>query len=146
MKRPATPLSVIVPATALLGVLLLAGCGAATPALGAPASTITVYETVTPTPTPTTAPPATSTSTAATTTQSGPATTINADGVYVLGKDIDAGTWSTTGGADCYYAFLSSTDTTDIINSNNISGADTVTLASPTVAFEISGGCVWSKD
>src|SRR6202035_298788 len=37
--------------------------------------------------------------------------TISADGVYVVGKDIASGTYHTTGGNQCYYATLGSTDT-----------------------------------
>src|SRR5437764_149956 len=49
----------------------------------APAAPVTVYSTVTVEPTTTAAP--------------GPATTISADGVYVVGNDIAAGTWHTSG-------------------------------------------------
>jgi hypothetical protein len=75
----------------------------------------------------------------------GPPTSIDADGVYVVGSDIARGTWHTTGGSQCYYARLGSTDTEDILDNNNISGPATVTIGSSTKAFEISGGCTWSK-
>jgi hypothetical protein len=75
----------------------------------------------------------------------GPPTSIDADGVYVVGSDMAAGTWHTTGGSACYYARLGSTDTEDILDNNNITGPATVTIGSSTKAFEISGGCTWSK-
>jgi hypothetical protein len=75
----------------------------------------------------------------------GPPTSINADGVYVVGADMAKGTWHTTGGAECYYARLASTDTGNILDNNNINGPATVTIGSSTKAFEISGGCTWDK-
>lgn len=75
---------------------------------------------------------------------------ISADGVYVVGQDIKAGTWHTpgNGGSDplnqCYYARLNSTTTSDIADNNNFNGPDTVSL-SGTYAFEISGGCTWYR-
>lgn len=100
-----------------------------------PASTVTVVKTVTAVPkvetkTVTAPPPA-------------PAASISEDGVYVIGSDIPAGTWHTTGGGECYYAVLNSTDTNDIRDNNNFNGPSTVTLHSG--AFQISGGCEWDK-
>ena len=72
----------------------------------------------------------------------GEATQINADGVYVVGTDIPGGTWHTSGGSQCYEATLGSTDTSNIIDNNNFTGPDTVSLAGAK-AFNISGGCTW---
>ena len=72
------------------------------------------------------------------------ASTINADGVYVIGKDIPAGIYHTSGGNQCYYATLGSTDTSNILNNNNINGPETVDV-SGAYALEISGGCTWVK-
>jgi hypothetical protein len=73
----------------------------------------------------------------------GEATQISADGVYVVGQDIPGGTWHTSGGGQCYEATLSGTDTiNDIIDNNNFTGPDTVSLAGAK-AFDISGGCTW---
>jgi hypothetical protein len=47
------------------------------------------------------------------------------------------------GGSQCYYALLNSTDTADIRDNNIVSGPATVSLHSG--AFQISGGCTWSK-
>lgn len=72
------------------------------------------------------------------------ASTISDDGVYVVGKDIKAGTWHTGGGGQCYYATLNSTDTSDISDNNNFDGPDTVNVGGA-FAFEISGGCSWIR-
>ncbi len=70
--------------------------------------------------------------------------TISADGVYVIGKDIPAGLYHTTGGNQCYYATLASTDTSNINDNNNFNGPETVDV-SGAYAFQISGGCTWVK-
>jgi hypothetical protein len=75
----------------------------------------------------------------------GEATQISADGVYVIGQDIPGGTWHTSGGSQCYEATLASTDTSNIIDNNNFTGPDTVSLAGA-VAFQISGGCTWRQE
>jgi len=72
---------------------------------------------------------------------------INGDGVYVVGQDIKAGTWHTngsgnTGANDCYFATLNSTDTTNIADNNNFDGPETVDV-SGVYAFQISGPCTW---
>jgi outer membrane murein-binding lipoprotein Lpp len=73
---------------------------------------------------------------------------INADGVYVVGSDIQPGTWHTSGdggsGDQCYYAILGSTNTGDIIDNNNFDGPETVST-SGAAAFEISGPCEWVR-
>jgi uncharacterized protein YoxC len=75
------------------------------------------------------------------------ASQISGDGVYVVGKDIKAGTWHTngsgnTGQNDCYFATLNSTDTTNIADNNNFDGAETVDVSSA-YAFQVSGPCTW---
>lgn len=75
----------------------------------------------------------------------GQATQISADGVYVVGQDIPGGTWHTSGGQQCYEATLASTDTSNIIDNNNFTGPDTVSLAGAK-AFDISGGCTWQHE
>jgi hypothetical protein len=75
--------------------------------------------------------------------------TITADGVYVVGKDIPAGIYHTTGGNQCYFATLiSSTNTSDVNNisdNNNFNGPETVDLTGM-YAFQISGGCTWHRE
>ena len=75
----------------------------------------------------------------------GEATQISDDGVYVVGQDIPGGTWHTSGGSQCYEATLGSTDTSNIIDNNNFTGPDTVSLAGAK-AFDISGGCTWRHE
>lgn len=70
--------------------------------------------------------------------------TISADGVYVVGKDIPSGVYHTSGGNQCYYATLASTDTSNINDNNNFNGPETVDV-SAAYAFQISGGCTWVK-
>jgi hypothetical protein len=70
--------------------------------------------------------------------------TISGDGVYVVGKDIKAGTWHTGGGSQCYFATLNSTDTNDISDNNNFDGPETVNVDGA-FAFQISGGCSWIR-
>jgi hypothetical protein len=76
----------------------------------------------------------------------GQATSISADGVYVVGQDIPGGTWHTSGGQQCYEATLSGLDTVrNIISNDNFTGPDTVSL-SGVKAFNISGGCTWRHE
>jgi hypothetical protein len=104
----------------------------------APAVTVTATTTVTAT--------ATATATVqATANPSGEATQISSDGVYVIGQDIPGGTWHTSGGSQCYEATLGSTDTSNILDNNNFTGPDTVSLAGAK-AFDVSGGCTWSHE
>jgi hypothetical protein len=77
------------------------------------------------------------------------ASTISADGVYVVGKDIPPGVYHTSGNGggfmnQCYYATLGSTDTGNILDNNNFNGPSTVDV-SGAYAFEINGGCTWHK-
>jgi hypothetical protein len=99
-----------------------------------PAPTVTVTKTVTKTKTVT-----------PTANAQGESTQISADGVYVIGQDIPGGTWHTSGGQQCYEATLASTDTSNIIDNNNFTGPDTVSLAGAK-AFDISGGCTWRHE
>jgi uncharacterized protein YlxW (UPF0749 family) len=77
------------------------------------------------------------------------ASTISADGVYVVGKDIPPGIYHTSGNGggfmnQCYYATLGSTDTSNILDNNNFNGLETVDV-SGAYAFQINGGCTWHK-
>jgi hypothetical protein len=78
--------------------------------------------------------------------------TISADGVYVVGKDIPSGIYHTSGapgggsaGGQCYFATLGSTDTSNILDNNNFNGPETVDV-SGAYAFDISGGCTWHRE
>lgn len=74
--------------------------------------------------------------------------TIPGTGVYIVGEDIDAGTYSTeVTGINCYWARLSGTggDLDDIITNNNVSeGQALVTIADTDVAFETNGCGEWT--
>ncbi|MCH6471345.1 hypothetical protein [Sinomonas terrae] len=71
-------------------------------------------------------------------------------GEYVVGKDVKAGTYHTTGpdgsnGAGCYYEWRSGTDASSSIIDNNISqGAATATLTDGQV-FRTDGCQAWQK-
>jgi hypothetical protein len=121
-----------------MAVALLAACGT-TKTVAGPTVTVTQTQTA-----PITEVTQTVTATPSTNSQ-GQATSISADGVYVIGQDITGGTWHTSGGQQCYEATLASTDTSNIIDNNNFTGPDTVSLAGAK-AFDISGGCTWTRE
>ena len=137
-------LPVIFPAAAC--VLTLAACGSTSHGTTLPAPTVTVTEIQhDPGATVTVTAPAVRVTVTPTANAQGEATQISADGVYVIGQDIPGGTWHTSGGQQCYEATLGSTDTSNIIDNNNFTGPDTVSLAGAK-AFNISGGCTWRQE
>jgi hypothetical protein len=75
--------------------------------------------------------------------------TIPGNGTFVVGKDIEPGTYKTAGpdGFGCYYARLKDTsgDLNAIINNNVSQGPATVTIKGSDGAFETSGCHTWSK-
>lgn len=80
----------------------------------------------------------------------GGASSITQDGTYVVGKDIKAGTWHTTGQGDgigCYWERDRNLDgdLDSIIANNNITGPTTVSVHKKDVAFQTSGGCTWTR-
>jgi hypothetical protein len=127
----------------VVAMLAVAGCGttktvtvtAPPSVVTAPAVTVTVTQTVTQTQDVT-----------PTANAQGQATTIS-DGVWVVGKDMAAGTYHTSGGsgAQCYYALLRSSNTQDIITNNISAGPQTLTT-SGAYAVDLSGGCTWSRE
>ncbi|HEX5295408.1 MAG TPA: hypothetical protein VFW50_00240 [Streptosporangiaceae bacterium] len=118
-----------------------AGGGTSTKTVTEPGPTVTVTE-----PGPTVTATVRSTATVqATANARGEATQISDDGVYVIGQDIPGGTWHTSGGSQCYEATLASTDTSNIMDNNNFTGPDTVSLVGAK-AFDISGGCTWRHE
>jgi serine/threonine protein kinase len=105
-----------------------------------------------PVPTPTPAAAAqTSQATATTPATALPQTVMSKDGVYVVGIDIQPGTYHTTGarstanGGQCYYALLSSTNTNDIIDNNNVTGPATITIGKRVKAVDITDCNPWRK-
>lgn len=64
--------------------------------------------------------------------------------VYVVGKDMQPGIYHTSGGGESYYATLSSTSTSDILDNNNFSGPETVDVTGA-YAFETDGPAIWFR-
>lgn len=68
------------------------------------------------------------------------------DGVYAVGVNISPGTYSTSGGSNCYWEmdsdFLGSTSS--IISNNTVSGPVTLTIGSNVVGFKTQGCGTWS--
>lgn len=62
-------------------------------------------------------------------------TLIAKDGTYVVGVDIDPGTWRTGGQPNCYWARLRTLNTSDIINNNSSDGPQVVEIAASDKAF-----------
>lgn len=112
--------------------------------------TVTVHDTITATATVTATPTkviATRTTTVRVTYTPPPVNVIT-DGTYVVGSDIPPGMYRTDGqgtGSACYWARLSSLNTGDIIDNGNITGPTTTQIPPTDRAFEITGGCTWSK-
>lgn len=75
--------------------------------------------------------------------------TIPGNGTYVVGTDIQPGTYKSAGPASviCYYARLKDTsgDFQSIISNNTSQGAATVTIAASDGAFETTGCQTWTK-
>ncbi|MGQ7787935.1 hypothetical protein SD455_11185 [Nesterenkonia sp. K-15-9-6] len=75
--------------------------------------------------------------------------TIPGDGVYMVGSDVDPGTYTTEPGSwGCYWARLSGTsgEFHDIITNAFVEGGQAlVTIAETDVAFETSGCGTWEK-
>jgi serine/threonine protein kinase len=69
------------------------------------------------------------------------------DGVYVVGTGIKPGVYHTAGAAtasrDCYYALLKSTNTSDIIDNNNVTGLATITVGTGVAAVDTTGCKPW---
>jgi predicted nucleotide-binding protein len=75
---------------------------------------------------------------------------VGGDGVYLVGPDIQPGTYRTAGPADarrgtCYYALLSSTNTQDIITNNNVNGPAVITIEPDVKAVHFSGCKPWHR-
>ncbi|MEV0318301.1 PASTA domain-containing protein [Streptomyces sp. NPDC050658] len=69
------------------------------------------------------------------------------DGTYMVGEDIDPGTYKTDGGGNCYWERLSGTggDLGDIIANDLPSGSSYVTIAPSDKAFSSTGCGTWTK-
>jgi hypothetical protein len=80
----------------------------------------------------------------------GPATTIETGGIYVVGEDIQPGTYKTAGGdrRRCYWARLRDTsgDRGTILANDLAEGPMTVTIKTTDGAFKTSGCQTWTLD
>ncbi|BBZ13840.1 hypothetical protein [Mycobacterium branderi] len=117
--------------------MLLAGCGGS----GHPVATVTsTVQPVTKTVTVTVPPPATPL----------PKTTMDTDGTYRVGTDIELGTYRTggrsaEGESDCYWARLHSLNPTDIIDNNIGNGPQQVAIQPGDAAFLTHSCQRWEK-
>jgi hypothetical protein len=74
--------------------------------------------------------------------------TIPGDGIFLVGEDIEPGTYrGNVAGGRCYWARLSGTsgDFDDLITNDNVEGPTVVTIAESDVAFETSRCGEWVK-
>lgn len=73
------------------------------------------------------------------------ASTVEGDGLFEVGEDIKAGQYKTPGGTfNCYYAILGSSNTSDILDNNNVEGPAIVTLRAGQY-FQTSGCEQWKR-
>ena len=72
---------------------------------------------------------------------------ITKDGIYLVGKDIEPGTYLTSGGSGCYWQRSSGTsgDFDDILANGNESGQAIVTIAASDVAFTTKRCGSWQR-
>ena len=72
--------------------------------------------------------------------------TIFGDGIYIVGTDIEPGTYRNEGVDYCYYARLSNfTGSDSILANDNVDGQAVVTIATTDVGFQSDGCGVWTK-
>ena len=111
-----------------------------------PAVTVTVTPGHAATSTPTAAYPSVTSVNVAAPTQTGPKSVIDQDGTYLVGVDIQPGMYRTSGGSQCYWARLSSLDTSDIIDNHNSSGPQVIEILPTDRAF-LSQNCqMWTAE
>ncbi|ORW00020.1 hypothetical protein [Mycobacterium kyorinense] len=118
--------------------MVLAGCGGSSRSLATVTST--VQPVITKTVTVTVPPPATPL----------PKTTMDTDGTYRVGTDIELGTYRTggrsaDGESDCYWARLHSLNPTDIIDNNIGNGPQEVAIQPSDAAFLTHSCQRWEK-
>ncbi|WP_238159280.1 hypothetical protein [Mycobacterium sp. MFM001] len=118
--------------------MVLAGCGGSSHSVATVTST--VQPVITKTVTVTVPPPAAPL----------PKTTMDTDGTYRIGTDIELGTYRTggrsaEGESDCYWARLHSLNPTDIIDNNIGNGPQEVAIQPSDVAFLTHSCQRWEK-
>ena len=69
------------------------------------------------------------------------------DGIYIVGTDIQPGTYKSTGGSGCYYSRLSGFTGTldDILANENTDGVAIVTIAGSDAGFKSARCGTWNK-
>lgn len=71
--------------------------------------------------------------------------TIPGTGTFLVGPDVDPGTYRAAARSGCYWARLASLDTSDIIDNANADGPVVVELLSSDKAFETNGCATFRK-
>jgi hypothetical protein len=67
------------------------------------------------------------------------ASSFRGTGTYLVGADVQPGTYRAAATPGCYWARLATLDTTDIIDNDNADGPVVVQLAASDKAFEVNG-------
>ena len=130
-----------------IAVLLFAGCTALVASVGSSIDTTAGPTTVKRVPAETVASfiAPTSTLPVAPPTPAGPASKIRKDGTYMVGVDIQSGTWRATGGSFCYWERMRNlTGGVGSIIDNSLSdGQQLVTVLPTDKAFKVQGCGTW---
>jgi hypothetical protein len=71
--------------------------------------------------------------------------TIPGDGEFLVGKEVTPGIYHAAASTGCYWARLSSLNTEDIIDNNNVDGPVTIEIGSSDKAFEAEGCAPFHK-
>jgi hypothetical protein len=71
--------------------------------------------------------------------------TIPGDGEFLVGKEVTPGIYHAVASTGCYWARLSSLNTEDIIDNNNVDGPVTIEIGSSDKAFEAEGCAPFHK-
>lgn len=125
------------------------GGNTSTTASGGPTTTMTTTATKTEAPKDAATVTETATETETVTAKpSGASSTVPGDGIYEVGRDILAGTYSSAkpDSGNCYWARLSSTDGFDgILANNNTAGQSLVTIKASDKFFETNGCSDWVR-
>lgn len=71
--------------------------------------------------------------------------TVPGDGTFLVGADIAPGVYSAAAQSGCYWARLSSLDTSDIIDNGNPDGPVVIEVLASDRALELSGCAEFTK-
>lgn len=67
------------------------------------------------------------------------------DGMYIVGEDIEPGTYKADASPGCYWARLASGDTSDIVDNDNVDGPAVITIAASDYAVQVARCAVFRK-